>query len=176
MKPEQIKEQILKTFKEIGDIKQWRKDQQIKDDLERREKHKNNLEEQRLKEISIRNERRDLIPKRFKELEDFYLNFKLPCHKCKQLNKVYFGYYRGNISHSPSVLGISFCSRCKTNVKHSGHDGKYNTTVTTFCLPINCDISEMSGTVFTKYFSTMIDKQKRNKLFKKIPPTKLWLE
>lgn len=173
---ESFKEEVLKVLKEIPDLKQWKISEQIKEDLKRRGEHKKEVEKLREHEVSVLNERKDLISKRFKEVEDFYENFKIPCKVCNQLNKVHFGFFRGNVSTPMFILGFSECKRHGIYVKNKELDGDYNSTITTFCLPVNCDLKDLSETVFSKYFSTMIDKQKRNKLFQKIKPIKIHLE
>lgn len=174
---ENFEEKVLEVLKKIPDLKQWNINNQIKKDLEYRGQQKKELEKQRQKELDILTERRGLVPKRLKEVENFYEGFKIPCWKCSQLNKSYFGFFRGNVSVPMFILGFSECSRCKTYTKHKENDeGNFNTTITTFCLPININVEDLNSSTFTKYFSTIIDKYKREKLFKKIPPIKLHLE
>lgn len=177
MKEDNFKEEVLKILKEIPNLNQWKIQEQIKEDLKRREEHKKEVEKQREKELNMLQERKDLIPKRFKEISDYYENLKIPCWKCGQKLKVHFGFFRGNVSVPMFILGFSEpCLRCKTYVKNKENDGDYNSTITTFCLPVNIDLKDMNEGVFIKYFSTILDKEKRNKLYKKIPTIKIHLE
>lgn len=173
-----VKNQVLTVLREIRDVKQWNKTQDIKEDLERRAEHRKTLEEQREHENKIREEKRELIDKTFTELNYYEDVFgkELKCKCGQKLPPPRFFTVPNSIPNPQGYIGAyTFCTRCPVYFKYPENE-KFAYKKYTFALPKeNTDISDLDEVILNKYWGNCADKTKRAKLINKYPIKKLFV-